>query len=448
MRPVLLSCLLMLACSGPATSGGGGGGSAAGGTNNGGGSAGIGGGSAGTGGGAASSGGGTASSGGGSGSMGGGSGTGPTWYKDVLPITQVHCIACHTTGGIAPFSLETYASALPNAGAMSADVTSKKMPPWMPADGCGDFRDSRRLPQADIDTIVAWNAAGAPAGNPADAPPPPDAGPGFVADATLTPPGAYTPDSSLSDDYRCFIVDPALAADQDVVGYNIEPGQRALVHHVLLYTGPKADALTKDAQDATQGWQCFGGPGIGNPPGLLGGWAPGGGAVNYPSGTGIRLKAGDVIAMQVHYNTLAAPVAPDLTTVQLKYAAVGSVTEAALIPTLDKNFSIPPMAVNYTPPNYPVTFPTATAKLWGVLPHMHTKGVRITMQYDTQCLVDIPQWDFHWQQGYYYNQPVQLAPSVNALKLSCTWTNPTNVAVTWGETTSDEMCLGYVYVTP
>ncbi len=378
---------------------------------------------------------------------GGGTGTGPTWYKDVLPITQEHCIACHTAGGIAPFPLDSYASAFPNAGSMAADVTSKKMPPWMPGPNCGDMANARVLPQADIDTITAWNAAGAPEGNAADAPPPPDAGTAFPADATLQPPGTYTPNAQITDDYRCFFVDPGLTTDQDVIGYDIEPGLRNLVHHVLLYTGAKAAVMAKDSAEAGEGWTCFGDSGINNE-GLLGAWAPGSGAVLYPSGTGIRLKAGDAIAMQIHYNTQAGPVAPDLTTVKLKYAPAGSVSEAQLYRVLDPTFQIPPLAMNYTPSYYPVKFSTPAGKLWGVLPHMHTKGTHIRMQYQDQCLVDIPAWDFHWQQGYYYNAPIAIEATTNGLSLSCTWSNPTNATVVFGEDTSDEMCVGFAYIAP
>ena len=40
------------------------------------------------------------------------------------------------------------------------------MPPWLPADGCGTFRDARRLSPVEVATFAAWNDAGAPAGQP------------------------------------------------------------------------------------------------------------------------------------------------------------------------------------------------------------------------------------------------------------------------------------------
>jgi len=77
---------------------------------------------------------------------------------------------------------------------------------------------------------------------------------------------------------------------------------------------------------------------------------------------------------------------------------------------------------------------------------MHTKGRRVTVKAGNSCLVDIPAWDFHWQQAYFFSTPLPITVGTQ-LSLSCTWDNPTGAAVTWGEKTSDEMCLSYIYAT-
>ena len=80
--------------------------------------------------------------------------------------------------------------------------------------------------------------------------------------------------------------------------------------------------------------------------------------------------------------------------------------------------------------------------------HMHTLGKRIRVENTQtgQCFVNIPRWDFHWQQMYFFEQPV-VVPAQATLKLTCTWDNYTDKAVTWGEGTEDEMCLNYFYTT-
>ena len=89
-----------------------------------------------------------------------------TFTKDVAPILQKNCQGCHRPGEAAPFSLLTYEQARPWAKAMKEAVLLKKMPPWFADPHYGKFANDRSLSQKDIDTLVAWADAGAPAGRP------------------------------------------------------------------------------------------------------------------------------------------------------------------------------------------------------------------------------------------------------------------------------------------
>jgi hypothetical protein len=369
-----------------------------------------------------------------------------TWYRDVLPIVQVQCQECHAAGGVAPFALETYAEARQLHTVMASAVAGRRMPPWMPDESCVSYTGSRRLSQAQIDTLVAWSNAGAPEGNPADAPPPPTRGGGLPwVDATLNASADYTPTSNPTDDYRCLILDPALSQTRDVIGYDILPGVRAQVHHVILYIAPRTSAQSKDASQAGPGWTCYGGPGVGSSK-MLGGWVPGSGVTRFPTGTGIRLQTSEVLVMQVHYNTAERLPQPDRTVTKLQYSEQPVAKVATFVALGDGTFSIPPRAEGYSTSN--TLNAAANATVYGVLPHMHTlgKSIRVENTSASQCYIQIPRWDFHWQQLYFFEQPLRVT-SGNTLKLTCTWDNFTDRTVTWGEGTEDEMCLNYFYVT-
>jgi hypothetical protein len=276
-------------------------------------------------------------------------------------------------------------------------------------------------------------------------------------DATFDPGASYVP-RAMTDDYRCFILPPAFTPETatNLVGFDIEPGTRHQVHHVILFAAPATDAQNRDAVEPQLGWPCFGGTDIPNTtPKMLGGWAPGGGATLYPSDTGIPLEDGEVIVMQVHYSTNAGAPVADLTRAKLQYAA--SVTyPAVIIPAIHDTFSIPPDTSGYTDGHeQPIPgFSFLTFRLWGVTPHMHQLGRRIrvirkytvSQQQQQQCLIDIPSWDFHWQQSYEYAAPVTVRGG-DVIRIECTWDNPSSVPVTWGERTVDEMCIAFFYVT-
>src|SRR6266851_10176782 len=94
----------------------------------------------------------------------------PTFYKDVLPILQQHCQTCHRAGEIAPTQFVTYEQTQPWARAISDAVRLKKMPPWFADPCCGHFANDPSLTSSQIQTLIAWADAAAPAGNPRDGP--------------------------------------------------------------------------------------------------------------------------------------------------------------------------------------------------------------------------------------------------------------------------------------
>ncbi|HNN96951.1 MAG TPA: hypothetical protein PKI03_31995 [Pseudomonadota bacterium] len=374
---------------------------------------------------------------------------GMTYYKDVLPITQSACQSCHTTGGIGPFPLLTYADAQAHHAQMSGSVQSRSMPPWMPSQNCQSFKGARTLTQDQIDTIFSWSKDNAPEGNPADAPaPPPNNTPTLTGATTdLDIGGDYTP--VTTDDYRCFVMDPKLAADTDLVAYDFVPGVRAEVHHVLVYSGSLAEMQGKDQAGPGVGYTCYGGPAITSPQ-LVAAWVPGSGATIFPTGTGIPLKAGAGLVMQIHYNTLNG-ASPDRSKLRLQYSTARVPRPAILTSLSQTQFSIPAGAQGYSASNTLTTPNNLT--LWGLAPHMHTLGRRAQIaaqapDNSSQCLIDIPAWDFHWQQLYMYNTAtgISLAKGTK-ITLTCTWDNPTGSAIRWGEATTDEMCINYFYVT-
>lgn len=366
-----------------------------------------------------------------------------TWNRDVLPIVQRRCQGCHVEDGIAPFPLTSYTPAAYHSLAMASAVRERHMPPWMPAEGPHAFRDSRRLSQGEIDVIGAWSDQGALEGDPADAPPPAEPAPGLAwTDQVIAPAEPYTPLANVNDDYHCFVLDPGTQDAKDLVGFEVQPGVPRMVHHMLLFAVPRQAALDRDAQDSVPGWTCFGDTGVSGEQ-LVGVWAPGTPPTHYPEGTGIRVPEGSVYVMQVHYNLHYGTRDPDQTHVALQYAHEPIKRPAILYPVIDNRFAVPPLAQGYS---HSTSQYVPSGTLWGVMPHMHTQGRRIQVWLAGDPLIDIPAWNFHWQQNYFYVNEIPM-PIFSEVKLTCTWDNTTMKKLTWGNGTEDEMCLAYLYIT-
>lgn len=386
-------------------------------------------------------------------------GNDPTFSRDVAPLVEAHCASCHQPGGIGPFPLLTYDDASSRADLLAAVTAARTMPP-SPIDSsgaCRTFRDARWMTDDEIDVFARWAKAGAPEGERATVQAP---APDLLDDADLVAemPEPYTPkgsDAHPDDDYRCFLVPPMTAEDRYLEGFEVVPGDPAEVHHVLLFSvlgddGERAVQALDDAEEGA-GWSCFSTP-FDDSTSFLAGWAPGKNTVRYPEGTGVFLAGSRPLVMQVHYNLLAG-ARPDLTAVKLK--TVASVqAEAAVSPIAHTGLVLEPgMASVRTGTSISLIGLADDVLVHGVFPHMHTLGQTLRLDVaqlgsdDETCLVDVWQWDFHWQSMSIYDEPL-VARASDVLRLECSYdTRSRDTPVTWGEGTQDEMCLVFVYVT-
>ena len=198
----------------------------------------------------------------------------PTFSKEVSRILQSKCQSCHHPGDIAPFSLMTYNDTKRLTGAIKDAVVAKRMPPWKPLPGCGNFKDVRQLTDAEVATITQWVDDGAPEGDAADLPPAlnfPDGWALGEPDLIIQADEEYTPPKD-KDMYRCFTVPTSLRGDRSIQAIDVRAGNKKLVHHVIAYTDPDNASKALDDKDPGPGYTSFGGPGYTNY-GMLGGWA-------------------------------------------------------------------------------------------------------------------------------------------------------------------------------
>jgi uncharacterized protein (TIGR03437 family) len=389
----------------------------------------------------------------------------PTFSKDVSRILQNKCQSCHHPGDIAPFSLMTYNDTKRLTGAIKDAVVAKRMPPWKPVSGCGDFKDVRQLTDTEIATITNWVDGGAPEGDPADLPPAlnfPDGWALGEPDLIIQPDEAYTPPKD-KDMYRCFTVPTSLRGDRSIQAIDVRAGNRKLVHHVIAYTDPDNASKALDDKDPGPGYTSFGGPGFTNY-GMLGGWAPGARPFFNPDGIGAKLAKNSRVVFQVHYHPCQTSTCgagspkeeSDRTQIGIYFAKAPVTKTLQYLPLVNQSFAIPAGNDNY---RVTASFTTPLgAKIINMTPHMHLLGKNIKVEMTVpgkttpDCLVNIEKWDFRWQGTYTYQDPVTF-PVGSRLNLTTFFdnsaANPNNPnsppkIVRWGEETTDEMALAFI----
>ena len=168
----------------------------------------------------------------------------PTFANDVAPLLYRSCVKCHRAGQIAPMSLISYQEVRPWARSIKNKVETRAMPPWHLDRRLGiqDFKNDPSLTDAEIATIATWVDNGAPQGNPADTPTPPEFAPADdwqIGDPDLVvrfP--TYTVPDAGPDIFGNLFTEFGLDEDRYITSIQTRPvGDRArqVVHHALSY---------------------------------------------------------------------------------------------------------------------------------------------------------------------------------------------------------------------
>lgn len=408
--------------------------------------------------------------------------TSVTYHKDVAPILQKNCMACHRAGEVGPFALTTYKQAANWAEDIKEYTANRKMPPWKPSAATYAFHNDRRLSDADLKTLASWADGGTPEGDPKDAPPAPTFTDGWMLgkpDLILSVDEDFHLAASGNDAFRCYVMPTNLPEDKYIVGFEVKPGNPRIVHHTLNYwdlsgQGRKLEKAARekakpDDKDRGPGYSSAMGVGFlpGKSPredvpsmGNFGGWAPGQVPRFLPEGTGYLLPKGADVVIQTHYHR-NGKAEKDRTQVALYFAKKPVEKPYQALVLGAKNYLF--MRIPAGEEAHPIEgefYLTTDATMHSVMPHMHLigKSVRVTMtppDGTQSTLVEINDWDYNWQETYWFKEPLKLKAGTQ-VKIEAVFdnssknpNNPSNPPKTvhFGEQTTNEMLFGFFGVT-
>lgn len=354
------------------------------------------------------------------------------WNDGVAALVAERCGGCHaaTPQFGAPFPLLDYATLVEGAEGtrivdfMAFQVGEGLMPPI----------GARSLPSlAERDTITSWASCGdvrveTPVGLETNRPP-------FVAPVE-PPAGLRTIDLTLEG----FAVGPTVIdhyqerdftalVEEDVFIRRMDAiiDDSRVVHHITLRQGDP------DGSDASMTYLYT--------------WAPGTGAFEFPDG-GIRLRRGDNLRLQVHYNNgSGATDVRDSSGVRLYVGAVSGAEYTMADPGPGAfGFSVAPRSDGTVESTCMVREPVTVI---ATMPHMHEIGdtfdIDVTRAGTTTNVLRLGAWSFETQ--LFYELPLVLEAG-DRLTVRCTFANPRNEVVQAGARTEDEMCFAFTYVTP
>lgn len=415
-----------------------------------------------------------------------------TWYQDAAPIVSRHCMGCHQAGGIAPFVLTDYQSAVDHAQNMMAQIEAQTMPPFDAREESDctprfGWKDDPRLSTAEVNTLQEWVADGTAEGTVANVPLPASTELSGVTQ-TLTPVSSFT-SSGNRDQFMCVILDPQTTGEW-LTGLQVRPGNPDVVHHVVvteMAAGADQDALVA-AHGIGKPFDCSTIQTPGNLVVTI--WTPGNDPMQTPTGMAVPVTSGAKFVLNIHYHPAGVPHAPDATSIDLRTSlawpqrmyfigALGNATTApTLLPDPDDRTSTPEFRIPANKADHVEHMRFTVAglqsgsdlRVYSVNPHMHLIGTHLNGiitratppagQPASECLAN-GVWNFDWQRTYYYDAPLDQLPTVqngDVVDIQCHWDNtlsnpfeqraladaglnqPVDVGLGEGNST-DEMCL-------
>ncbi len=377
----------------------------------------------------------------------------PTFSGGVARVLHENCSACHRAQGAGPFPLVSYEDAREHARRLVAMAESGSMPPWPPSRPTGVFAGERGLEEEEIALLRRWLADGTPVGDSLSVPLPPTWGDGWqlgVPDLVLEMDGSYVVPAGGEEIFRNFILPVALDSAVWIAAVELDPGSARVVHHATVAVDRTGGARALDREDAEPGFDGMGSAGgVEHPAGVFLGWTPGHAAHDATEGIAWRLAPGTDVVARLHLR----PVGDELEIrprLALHFADGPPERPPVSLQLGAQTMDIPAGARAYEVRD---SLRLATdVDVLSVYPHAHYLGDTIQAWADTPTgervwLLEIPEWDFDWQDEYRFLAPLPL-PAGSTLHMRYTFDNsadnPRNpedppVRVTYGPRSVDEM---------
>lgn len=367
-----------------------------------------------------------------------------TYTRHIARILHQRCVSCHRSGEVAPFALTSYSDVIGWGETIREVIAAGRMPPWHADSQHGRFLNDSRLPDSEKALLSEWIDNGCPEGDTADLPEFPPFAAGWripQPQVVYRMPQPFSVPAKGVVEYQYFTIDPGWTEDKWIKAAELRPGNRAVTHHLIAFFHPPGS----DKFDPTE--PLFN---------SIVGFAPGMPPSIYPEGIYRRIPKGSKLIIQAHYTPSGSPET-DQSELGLVLADPQTAKrEMTVAAALNWRFLIPPGASDHR------VEATYTAQedtlLWALTPHMHLRGksFRFVANFpsgDSEVLLDVPRYDFNWQNTYILLEPKRL-PSGTVVRCFASYDNSeTNlvnpnpkVPVHWGDQTWQEMMVGSLAV--
>lgn len=370
----------------------------------------------------------------------------PEYASEIAPLLARYCAGCHRPKDVAPFAMTDYDTVVSWAPAIKHAVQAHEMPPWHVDPEYGHWRNSLEMPGEARATLVRWLDAGAQRGSGVDPLPSttlPAADSSWPLelgepDALVTIPPQDVRAEGV-EPYRYIFAQAPNPTDVWLRAAYIRPGNQAVVHHYLIWTGQVGnqgpDGLFSTYQPS------------------IAGYAPGLKQRVLPPDAGYFLGKSNWLTFNLHY-TPNGTATTDQPVLALWYHKTPPPKTARSLSINNVFIKIPP-GVQEQPASAAWTAPRTT-RITGLNPHMHLRGkhARYEIEYSDgtkKTILSVPDYSFRWQLGYELAEPIEIPRGAKIRILGAFDNSPQNLSnpdpaatLTWGDQSTSEMFAMFV----
>lgn len=400
-------------------------------------------------------------------------------YTQIKSIIDNKCVSCHRYNGYAPFGLENYNEIFKRKEFLKYVIANDYMPPWRANNNYRHFANNKALTKDEKNNILKWLEDGAKMGVEEPVPSKNRYNDGSQVnqkpDLVLSMKAPFTIPAINQNVYICYKIPFELKHDTFINAIEFVPGNKSVVHHasyqiievaddVDVFSGADffqydADTLNRVKDDHDYRFFNLIGKNGKMPKEVYhNGWLPGTSVQKYPNGIGFKMpKKGVLLIRNFHYSP--TPIEQkDLSKFYIFYSPkpakrnIGFAAFKPSNPTKDGKWFIKANDSNFTA-HINIKFHNDVSLL-NINPHMHKlgkyfKAYAVTVKNDTIPLIEIPKWDFNWQEFYRFEKMIKI-PAGSVLHAEALYDNsaknaanpyspPKDVLFEWGMNDDSEM---------
>lgn len=271
----------------------------------------------------------------------------------------------------------------------------------------------------------------------------------------LAPEGKWTMPKATVDEYVCFGVEVPNDHKRHITSITPKVDNTKIVHHLLVFESKELIPLTphKCKQQLDPTWK------------LLYAWGPGTQPYTLPKEAGFPMgepaeEGGGAetsrFIVQVHYSNIPHDDGEtDASSIELCATDQLRPNDADLVALGGVSFKIPAHGSLETSCDSKIPGPTGADPMvvFQTWPHMHKLGTKLKTivtheDGSEEELVKVDNYSFENQLVYSRYPDTMTLKYGDSLRTTCTWSNPTDKSVGWGEDTLDEMCFNFITYYP